>query len=71
MDGYESVTPVSDEEKRLLPALGVSMYFFYLGVQAQRFDNWSNVFLNETYLKRFISLLVRKYFEENVTATAL
>jgi len=71
MNGYESVTPVSDEEKRLLPALGVSMYFFYLGVQAQRFDNWSNVFLNETYLKRFISLLVRKYFEENVTATAL
>jgi hypothetical protein len=46
--------------------LGVSMYFFYLGIQCQRFDNWSNVFLNETYLTRFINLLVKKYFDENV-----
>jgi Ser/Thr protein kinase RdoA (MazF antagonist) len=64
--GYESVTPISIEEKRLLPILGVSLYFFYLGVQCQRFENWSNVFLNETYLKRFINLLVKKYFDENV-----
>jgi Ser/Thr protein kinase RdoA (MazF antagonist) len=64
--GYESVTKISEEEKSLLPMLGVSMYFFYLGVQCQRFDNWSNVFLNETYLKRFINLLVKKYFDENV-----
>ncbi|GGH13440.1 phosphotransferase enzyme family protein [Mucilaginibacter phyllosphaerae] len=68
--GYESITPISAEEKRLLPVLGVSMYFFYLGVQCRRFENWSNVFLNETYLKRFINLLVKKYFDENVvTAT--
>lgn len=64
--GYESITKISDEEKRLLPMLGVNMYFFYLGIQCQRFDNWSNVFLNETYLKRFINLLVKKYFDENV-----
>jgi len=64
--GYESITKISDEEMRLLPMLGVSMYFFYLGIQCQRFDNWSNVFLNETYLKRFINLLVKKYFDENV-----
>lgn len=64
--GYESVTKINDEEKHLLPMLGVSMYFFYLGIQCQRFDNWSNVFLNETYLKRFINLLVKKYFDENV-----
>ncbi|MFD0763642.1 phosphotransferase enzyme family protein [Mucilaginibacter lutimaris] len=67
--GYESVIKISDEEKRLLPMLGVSMYFFYLGIQAQRFDNWSNVFFNETYLKRFINLLVKKYFDENVVTT--
>lgn len=64
--GYESITLISDEEKRLLPILGVSMYFFYLGIQCQRFDNWSNVFLNEIYLTRFINLLVKKYFDENV-----
>jgi Ser/Thr protein kinase RdoA (MazF antagonist) len=66
LKGYESVTPISAEEKRLLPMLGVSFYFFYLGIQCQRFDNFSNVFLNETYLKRFINLLVKKYFDDTV-----
>jgi Ser/Thr protein kinase RdoA (MazF antagonist) len=66
LSGYESVTKITDEEKRILPMLGVSLYFFYLGVQCRRYDNWSNVFLNEIYLKRFINLLVRKYFEENI-----
>lgn len=66
IDGYESVTPISAEEKRLLPLLGVSLYFLYLGIQCARFENWSNVFLNETYLKRFINLLVKKYFDEQV-----
>jgi Ser/Thr protein kinase RdoA (MazF antagonist) len=66
LDGYESITKITPEEKRLLPILGVSLYFFYLGIQCQRFDSWSNVFLNETYLKRFINLLVKKYFDEQV-----
>lgn len=61
--GYESVTAVSDEEKRLIPILGICLYFFYLGIQSQRYDNWSNVFLNEIYLKRFINLLLKKYFD--------
>ncbi|MDO3625030.1 phosphotransferase [Mucilaginibacter sp. BT774] len=65
LDGYESITKITDEEKRLLPMLGVSLYFFYLGIQCQRFDNWSNTFLSETYLKRFINLLVKKYFDKN------
>jgi Ser/Thr protein kinase RdoA (MazF antagonist) len=65
LSGYESVTKINDEEKHLLPALGVSLYFFYLGVQCHRYDNWSNTFLNEIYLKRFINLLVKKYFEKN------
>ncbi|GAB3763575.1 phosphotransferase enzyme family protein [Spirosoma pomorum] len=65
LTGYESVTPISSEEKRLLPMLGVTIYFFYLGIQCQRYENWSNVFLNETHLKRFINLLVKKYFDDN------
>lgn len=65
LKGYESLTPISAEEKRILPMLGISIYFFYLGIQCQRFDNWSNTFLNELYLKRFINLLVKKYFDFN------
>lgn len=63
LSGYESVTPLSAEEKRLLPMLGVSLYFFYLGVQCARYHNWSNSFLNETYLKRFINGLVKRYYD--------
>lgn len=64
--GYESVTKISAEEKRIIPMLGVSLYFFYLGIQSQRFDNFSNVFFNEVYLKRFITILVKKYFDTAV-----
>lgn len=61
--GYESVIKISEEEKRLIPCLGVSLYFFYLGVQCERYHNWSNSFLNESYLKRFINGLVKRYFD--------
>ncbi len=63
LKGYESVTPISAEEKELVPAAGAAIYFFYLGVQCNRYDNWSNVFLNEIYLKRFINLLVKKWVD--------
>lgn len=63
--GYESVTKLSNEEKRLLPYLGLSLYCFYLGVQCRRYDNWSNSFLNADYLKRFINGLVKRYAEMN------
>ncbi len=61
--GYESIVPISDEEKRILPMLGVSLYFFYLGVQCYRFEDYSNMFINETYLKRYITLRVKKFFD--------
>lgn len=62
MIGYESVNPISDEEKRLIPILGISLYYFYLGVQCHRYDNWSNSFLSENYLKRFINGIIIRYF---------
>lgn len=62
LKGYGSVTPITDEEKRILPFLSISLYFFYLGVQCQRFENWSNSFLNETYLKRYITMIVKKIY---------
>jgi Ser/Thr protein kinase RdoA (MazF antagonist) len=62
LNGYESVTPITDEERRILPTLGVAMYFFYLGVQCCRFEDYSNMFINETYLKRYINLRVKRFF---------
>lgn len=61
--GYETVEKISNEEKNLIPILGVCLYYFYLGTQCQRFDNWSNVFINEVYLKRYITVFIKNYYE--------
>ncbi|WP_331971576.1 phosphotransferase enzyme family protein [Ohtaekwangia sp.] len=63
LKGYESIAAISAEEKRILPMLSVCLYFFYLGVQCKRFDNWSNVFLNEAYLKRYIIARVKRMYD--------
>lgn len=63
--GYESVTPISETEKQLIPAASVSLYFFYLGVQCLRFENWTNNFLNETYLKRYITVVIKKLYNHH------
>ena len=63
LQGYESITRLTDEEKRLMPALGASSYFFYLGVQCERFENWANVFVSDTYLKRFITIRVKRWLD--------
>jgi Ser/Thr protein kinase RdoA (MazF antagonist) len=55
--GYESIQKISAEEKRIIPMIAVSIWFFYLSVQCDRFDNWSNVFLSEDHLKRFIGII--------------
>lgn len=53
IDGYKKFRELSDTEISLIPEAGASIFIFYLGVQAQRFD-WSNIFLTENYLKMFI-----------------
>lgn len=63
-EGYETIVKINEEERRLIPILGVCMYYFYLGVQCSRFENWSNTFLNEVYLKRFISVLIKGYYDK-------
>jgi Ser/Thr protein kinase RdoA (MazF antagonist) len=63
LDGYESVTRLSKEERRLIPSLGICLYFFYLGVQCQRYENWSNSFLSENYLKRYINGIIKRYLD--------
>ncbi|MFT4667864.1 MAG: Ser/Thr protein kinase RdoA (MazF antagonist) [Patescibacteria group bacterium] len=63
--GYESIQKITEEERRLLPMLGLSLYYFYLGVQSDRYEDWSNVFLTEGYIKRFIELLVKGYYSNH------
>lgn len=65
LQGYESITKISAEERRLMPILGLAIYVFYVGVQCKRFDDWSNVFLNEMHLKRLIDLRIKRWFDFN------
>lgn len=53
LNGYKKERNLSDEELTLIPEAGASIFIFYLGVQAQRFD-WSNIFFTENYLKMFV-----------------
>ncbi|MBE9463022.1 phosphotransferase enzyme family protein [Dyadobacter subterraneus] len=65
LKGYESTATFSEEEKRIIPYISTAIYFFFLGIQCQRYDNWSNVFLNEIYLSRFINLIIKKWCDYN------
>ncbi|GAA5083029.1 hypothetical protein GCM10023210_01070 [Chryseobacterium ginsengisoli] len=53
LNGYRKERSLSEEELKLIPEAGASIFVFYLGVQTQRFD-WSNIFLTENYLKMFV-----------------
>jgi Ser/Thr protein kinase RdoA (MazF antagonist) len=59
MEGYESVIKLTEEEKRIIPITGLGIFLFYLGKQCQTYDTWSNVFLNDDHLKRFLGQLKR------------
>lgn len=63
--GYRTIEAISAEELKIVPTLGVCLYYFYLGIQCERFNNWSNTFLNEVYLKRFITVLIQGYYEKS------
>jgi len=54
-EGYESITPISDEEKRLLPFGGLAIWLHYNGVHVYRFNDFSNLFLSEDFLEYWIN----------------
>jgi len=61
LNGYQKIRHLSENEIKLIPEAGASIFVFYLGVQAQRFD-WSNIFLTENYLKMFVAR-IRNWLE--------
>ncbi|CEJ70667.1 Homoserine kinase [Chryseobacterium oranimense G311] len=59
LKGYETVTVISAEEKRFLPYACLAIMTYYISVQCDRFDYWTNIFLNEDHLKRMVGNLKR------------
>jgi Ser/Thr protein kinase RdoA (MazF antagonist) len=63
---YHEVRPVSDEEIKAIPYLGVGFWIFYLGFQYENFDDWSNLFFGPKFIKDRVALIkvwVDKYCE--------
>lgn len=59
LKGYETVTEISNEEKKLLPFACLAIMTYYISVQCDRFEYWTNIFLNEDHLKRMVGNLKR------------
>ena len=57
--GYETVTEISNEEKQFLPFACLAIITYYISIQCERFDYWTNIFLNEDHLKRMVGNLKR------------
>lgn len=62
LNGYQSITELSNEELQLIPKAAVAIFIFYLGVQCQRLD-WSNVFLSDNYLKMLYVPRIKLWIE--------
>lgn len=59
LKGYETITEISKEERRILPFVCLAIMTYYISMQCDRYDNWTNIFLNEDHLKRFVGNLKR------------
>ena len=63
-EGYESITSISSEEKRLIPYGGLAIWLHYTGIHIERFNDFSNHFLSEEFLKYWIHT-VNQWMELN------
>lgn len=66
LSAYREVRPVSDQEIEAIPYLGVGFWVFYLGFQYENFDDWSNLFFGQRFIKDRVALIkawVIKYCE--------
>lgn len=55
LKGYESVTTISNEEKRLIPYGGLAIWLHYSGQHSARFNDFANHFLSKDFLKYWIN----------------
>ena len=56
-EGYESITAISEEEKKLIPYGGLAIWLHYTGVHIQRFNDFSSLFFNEKFLKAWLQVV--------------
>lgn len=52
---YREVRDISDEEIRAIPMLGNMFWMYYLAIQYRGYDDFSNNYFNQTYLKKWVN----------------
>lgn len=53
-EAYESISPLSEEEKKLIPYGGLAIWLHYTGVHVQRFNDFSSLFFSKAFLTHWI-----------------
>lgn len=59
LKGYETVCEINNEEKKFLPFACLAIMIYYISVQCDKFNYWTNIFLNVDHLKRMVGNLRR------------
>ena len=57
VESYRKVRPLSDAEIKAIGCLGFAFWVFYLGFQYENFDDWSNSFFGDKFLKERVGLI--------------
>lgn len=57
LDAYRKVRPVSDLEINSMKWFGFGFWMFYFGFQHENFDDWSNTFYTERFIKERVAIL--------------
>lgn len=57
LKGYETITILTQEERRLVRIACLAVMIFYISMQCVKYDTWSNIFLNEDHLRRMVAIL--------------
>lgn len=59
LDSYRKVKPVSNEELKSMQLFGYGFFMFYFGFHQENFDDWSNSFFTERFIKERITIIIK------------
>lgn len=54
LEGYQSIIPLSSQEKALIPYGGLAIWFHYTGIHIKRFNDFSNQFFSKEFFKYWV-----------------
>lgn len=62
IDAYRELKPVSDVELKSMKLFGYGFFMFYFGFHQENFDDWSNSFFTERFVKDRVGI-IKKWME--------